>query len=189
MSARHPLGPSCPPAPPARYDGLSRAIHWLTALLVLSAAALGLLIAHAAPDDEATKFRLYNIHENIGLTILALTLLRLAWRIGHPAPPLPTDMPAAIRLLARANHAAFYLWLLVMPVVGFVATNAWGFPVTLYGVIPLPDPVGKNVPLAETLTTLHAWSGWLLLAMIALHVTGALWHQYVRHDGTLNRMA
>ena len=173
---------------PARYDATSRAIHWLTALLVLAGAALGLTIAHAAPEDEATKYTLYDIHESIGLTILAITLFRLAWRIGHPAPPLPADMPAPMRILARANHAAFYAWLLAMPVVGFVATNAWGFPVKLYGLIPLPDPVGKNVPLAETLTRIHAVSGWILLGMIALHVTGALYDQYVRHDGTLDRM-
>jgi len=176
------------PGPAGRYDAVSRGVHWITVVLVLAAATLGLLLGHAAPEDEATKLTLYDIHESIGLTILVVTLFRLAWRIGHPAPPLPADMPGPVRLLARANHAAFYAWLLTMPVAGFVATNAWGFPVKLYGLIPLPDPVGKNVPLAETLTSVHAVMGWLLLGMIALHVAGALWHQYVRRDGTLDRM-
>jgi len=188
MPVREAIPPAGAARAGARYDAPSRAFHWVTAVLVLAAATLGLLIAHAAPEDEATRLRLYSIHESVGLTILAITLARLAWRIGHPAPPLPADMPAALRLLARANHAAFYLWLLVMPVLGFLGTNAWGFPVTLYGLVPIPAPVGKNVPLAEALTSAHAAMGWILLGMIALHVAGALWHQFVRRDGTLDRM-
>lgn len=184
-----PARPVAGPPAAARYDAVSRALHWLTALLVLGIAALGLVLGHAAPADEPTKFALYNIHESVGLTVLALTLLRLAWRAGHPAPPLPAGMPAPLRLLARANHAAFYALLLAMPVVGFLATNAWGFPVRLYGLVPLPDPVGRNPPLAETLSAIHAVAGWTLLGLIALHVAGALWHGLVRRDGTLRRMA
>jgi len=156
--------------------------------LVLAGATLGLWIANARPDDEALKLRLYNIHESIGVTIWIVTLARLGWRLGHPVPPLPADLPRALRIAARANHTAFYLWLLTMPVVGFVATNAWGFPLRWFGLIPLPDPVGKNVPLAEALTTIHQMMAWILIAMIILHVGAALWHQFIRRDGTLRKM-
>ena len=86
------------------------------------------------------------------------------------------------------NHAAFYVWLLTMPVVGFVATNAWGFPLTWFGLVPIPDPVGKNVPLAETLTFIHRLMAWSLVGLIVLHAGAALWHQIVRRDGTLRKM-
>ncbi len=171
-----------------RYDAASRAFHWATVALILMAAALGLWIAHARPEDEGFKLALYNIHESIGATIWAVTLARLAWRLGHPPPPLPADLPGALKLAARLNHAAFYVWLLTMPVVGFVATNAWGFPLTWFGLVPIPDPVGKNVPLAETLTFIHRLMAWSLVGMIALHASAALWHQFVRRDGTLRKM-
>jgi cytochrome b561 len=174
--------------PPLRYGAVSRAFHWITVALVLTAAGFGLWIAHARPDDEAFKLTLYNIHESIGVTIWAVTLARLAWRVSHPPPPLPADLPRALVFAARTNHTAFYVWLLSMPVVGFVATNAWGFPLTWFGLIPLPDPVGKNIPLAETLTFIHRLMAWSLIGMIALHVTAALWHQFIRRDGTLRKM-
>ncbi len=94
----------------------------------------------------------------------------------------------ALKLAARLNHAAFYVWLLTMPVVGFLATNAWGFPLTWFGLVPLPDPVGKNVPSAETLTSVHRLMAWSLVGLIALHAGAALWHQFVRRDGTLRKM-
>ncbi|WP_207539558.1 cytochrome b [Sabulicella rubraurantiaca] len=172
---------------PARYDTTSRVFHWLTVVLVLSAAMLGLWIAHAEPG-EAIKMTLYNLHESIGVTIGLVTLARLIWRLGHPAPPLPADLPDALKLAARLNHGAFYLWLLVMPVLGFIATNAWGFPLTWFGLVPLPDPVGKNVPLAEMVTFAHRLMAWSLIGMIVLHVSAALWHQFVRRDGTLRKM-
>ena len=175
-------------AAPARYDAVSRGIHWVTVALVLATAALGLWIAHARPQDEAFKLALYNLHESLGATIWLLTLIRLAWRIRHPAPPLPEDLGAAIRFIARANHAAFYLWLLTMPVVGFLATNAWGFPLRWFGLIPLPSPVGSDIPLAETLTLIHRLMAWSLIGMILLHAGAALWHGFIRRDGTLRRM-
>ncbi|MBP0447567.1 cytochrome b [Roseomonas sp. SSH11] len=175
-------------AAPVRYDAVSRFIHWLTVALVLSVAVLGLWIAHARPEEEAFKLRLYNIHESIGVTIWVLTLARLAWRIAHPPPPLPPDLSPLLAFAARANHVAFYVWLLTMPVVGFVATNAWGFPLTWFGLVPLPDPVGQNTPLAETLTLIHRLMAWSLVGMILLHAGAALWHQFARRDGTLEKM-
>ena len=93
--------------PAARYDATSRLLHWATVALILAAAGLGLWIAHARPEEEALKLRLYDIHESVGVTIWAVTLVRLVWRLGHPPPPLPADMPGALRLVARLNHAAF----------------------------------------------------------------------------------
>ncbi len=168
-----------------RYGPVAIALHWAIALLILVNWPLGYF-------GEAIEQRfgesLVWLHKSIGLTVLALSLVRLAWRLGHPPPPLPADMPDALKAAARLNHAAFYLWLLTMPVAGFLATNAWGFPLTWFWLVPLPDPVGKDVPLAETLTLIHRIMAWSLVAMIVLHVSGALWHHFVRRDGTLRKM-
>ncbi len=173
---------------PGRYTGVARLLHWLTVALVLPAIILGIWIGFFEPKNEALKFRLYNIHESTGITILLVTLLRLGWRAGHPPPPLPADLPAPLRFAARANHAGLYLLLLTMPVVGFLATNAWGFPVTWWGLIPLPDPIGRHETLAPVFSAIHFWLALTLLAMVALHVAAALWHQFIRRDGTLERM-
>lgn len=172
---------------PVRYDTTSRVFHWLTVALVVAAAALGLWIAHAAPT-EAIKPTLYNLHQSIGVTIGLVTMARLLWRLGHPPPPLPQDLPNILKFVSRLNHGAFYFWLIVMPLLGFIATNAWGFPLIWFGLVPLPDPVGKNVPLAEMVTFAHRLMAWSLIGMIVLHVSAALWHQFVRRDGTLRKM-
>lgn len=171
-----------------RYTATARLLHWLTLVLVLVLGALGLWIARAEPADEAFKLRLYNIHESIGVTLFALTLFRLAWRATHPPPPLPGDLPAPLRLAAHATHAALYALLLAMPVAGFLATNAWGFPLRWFGLFPIPSPIGADEALAPRLSDAHRGMAIALAALVTLHAGAALWHHGVRRDDTLRRM-
>lgn len=170
------------------YTRTARLLHWATALAVLVIAALGLWIAWAPPQEETLKFRLYNIHESLGITVLLLTLLRLLWRRRHPPPPINPPLPAALRRAAFATHAALYALLLGIPVAGFLATNAWGFPLSLFGVIPIPSPLGRSEALAPPLTALHGWMALALALLVALHAAAALWHHRGRGDDTLRRM-
>ncbi|PHK96436.1 cytochrome B [Pseudoroseomonas rhizosphaerae] len=170
------------------YTRTARLLHWATALAVLAIAALGLWIAWAPPQEEAFKLRLYNIHESLGITVLLATLLRLFWRWRHPPPPVHPPPPPLLQGAAFATHAALYALLLAMPVVGFLATNAWGFPLSLFGVIPLPSPVGRSEALAPPLTAVHGWMALALGLLVALHAGAALWHHWARGDDTLRRM-
>ena len=173
---------------PNRYDPVARVLHWLTVLMLLGLFAVGIWITAFEPKDEAFKLRLYMMHESSGVTLLALTLFRLFWRWRHPPPSLPADLPPLLRAAAHANHAAVYLLLLVMPVLGFLATNAWGFPLRWYGLIALPSPVGHNEALAETLSALHYWCALALAALLLVHIAAAFWHYLIRKDQVLQRM-
>jgi len=98
-------------------------------------------------------------------------------------------MPALMRAGAHLNHAALYIVLLVQPVLGFLATNAWGFPLRWFDLVPIPSPVGLNEKLAETLSYLH-WLGALaLLVLLGMHIGAVIFHTFVRKDGLLARMA
>jgi cytochrome b561 len=171
-----------------RYTRTARWLHWSTVAALLIVATLGVWIGWAAPEDEALKLRLYNIHESIGLLLWPLTLFRLCWRWGHKPPPaLP--QPAVLNAVARAVHAALYAMLLTMPVVGFLATNAWGFPLRIFGLIPVPSPLGREEAWAPLLTALHGWMALGLGLLVLAHAGAALvWHGAIRRDGLLRRM-
>jgi cytochrome b561 len=171
-----------------RYTRTARLLHWLTVLLLLGLAPLGLWLGWSAPEDEALKMRLYMWHESLGFLVLVVTLLRLAWRWRHPPPPGPPQ-PVALARLALANHAALYALLLVQPVLGLSATAAWGFPPNFFGLFPLPVPIGKDEALAPVLTSAHGWVALALGLLVLLHAAAALvWHGLIRRDGMLRRM-
>jgi cytochrome b561 len=171
-----------------RYPATARALHWLTVALLVVMFVLGAWITAFEPKDEAFKFLLYDIHESTGIALFAIVLLRLLRRLADPPAPLPSRLPGVVRLAAHANHALLYLMLLVQPVVGFLATNAWGFPVTWAGLVPLPSPIGHDEHVAPALSTLHWYGALLLLALIGAHLLGAAYHGLIRRDGVVQRM-
>lgn len=173
---------------PQRYAPAARAMHWLTAAIIAVVIVMGVWIAYFEPADEPFKLRLYNVHESLGVVVFVLSLARLAYRLGHPAPPLPPETPGPIRLAAHATHVALYVLLLVMPVLGFLATNAWGFPLTVFGVLPLPAPYGKNEALANVLSALHLTGAIAIVLLIGGHIAGVVYHTFIRRDGLLRRM-
>jgi cytochrome b561 len=172
-----------------RYAAPARGLHWLTSLLVLGIVIpAGVWIKYFEPADEAFKLRLYNVHESVGVIVFVLVLLRLVYRWRNPPPPLPADTPAFVRLAAHSVHVALYALLLLMPIGGFIATNAWGFPLSVFGVLPLPSPVGKDEALAKVFSFLH-WSGAIAIGVLILgHIAGAIYHQFIRRDGLIRRM-
>jgi cytochrome b561 len=172
-----------------RYSRAARAMHWASAaIILLLVIPMGLWLAYFRPESEPLKMRLYNLHESFGMLVLLLALLRLAYRLIRPAPPWPADTPASVIRLARISHAALYALLILMPVSGFLATNAWGFPLSMFNLLPLPSPIGKDEVIAKILSTAH-WVGAALLGLlISAHLTGAILHRYVRRDSLARRM-
>lgn len=170
---------------PRTYDGIARSIHWLTVLLVAMLFGIGFYMTRL--DYSDWKVKVYSWHEWTGLTVFLLTGFRLAWRLLHPPPPLP---PSAWieQLAAHSTHMLLYGLMLVMPVLGYLGSNAFGFPIRWFGVIDLPDPIGKNEALGEALLLAHVWLGWLMGATLLLHAGAALFHHFVRRDPILTRM-
>jgi cytochrome b561 len=171
-----------------RYVAAARWLHWIMAVLIAVIATLGIWITAFEPADEAFKLRLYNIHESLGVMVFALVLLRLAVRWANPPPPLPYGTAALVRATAAVSHACLYVLMLVMPLIGFLATNAWGFALSWFELFPLPSPIGKDEAVARALSSLH-WIGALALgAIVTAHLLGTVYHVTVRRDRLLSRM-
>jgi len=161
------------------------ALHWLLALMILGALGVGLYMT-GLPFSPA-RLKLYNWHKWAGVTILALSALRLLWRLTH-RPPAAPPMPAWQQRAAHGAHVALYVFFFAVPLAGWAYSSAAGFPVVLFGVLPLPDFVGPDRALSETLKPVHQWLAYGLAAVIALHVAAALKHHFVDRDGLLLRM-
>jgi cytochrome b561 len=169
----------------ARYSGPAIVLHWLLAIALFGIFALGVYMVDLPISPE--RLRLFNWHKWAGITILALSLLRLGWRLTH-APPPDLPMPAWQRRLAHLSHRTMYALFLVVPLVGWAYSSATGFQVVVFGVLPLPDFVPKSKPLAEVLETAHATLAWLLAGLVVVHVAASIKHAFVDRDGLLGRM-
>lgn len=171
---------------PQRYDPVARTFHWLVVLLLLAQYVTKLVLPFVLPKSAEDSINAW--HLSIGSTILLVMVLRLAWRLTHRPPPPPADLPPGLRLLSRANHWAFYAVLILLPLLGWVAANAYGATVRLAGLVPLPALVAPDKGFAEQVGLVHGGVALLLLVLVALHVAGALYHALVKRDGVVRRM-
>ncbi|MFN3416921.1 MAG: cytochrome b [Caldimonas sp.] len=178
------------PAASDRYTATAVTLHWVLALGLLGMLALGLYMTGLPMSPS--RLKLYNWHKWAGIVILALSALRLWWRLTHRPPALPPQvlrhMPAWQRVAHHGTHLALYLLFFAVPLMGWAYSSAAGFPVVLFGVLPLPDFVPTDRALAETLKPWHGALAYTLAALIVLHVLGALKHQLIDRDGLLSRM-
>ena len=166
-----------------RYGSPARLLHWVVAVLVLLTWPLGLMIGFAKKDVVST---FYLLHESFGFLVLWLMLLRVGNTLTSTSPP--KEGPAIERLAASAVHGLLYAFLIIMPVTGFLATNAHGFPLKWFGLVEVWSPIGKSPDIAWNLSAIHAWSAWILLVLFALHIGAVLFHHVIRKDTTLYRI-
>jgi len=172
------------PARP-RYPAVSIALHWAVAALIAVGLPLGLYMHELRLSP--LKLQLYSYHKWIGVTVFALVVLRLIWRLVQPPPPaLPG--PAWQTRAAKLAHAALYVLMLATPLVGWVHSSATGVPTVYLGVWQLPDLVAASKPLARSLREVHEALSNALVAVVALHAAAALKHHWIDRDETLARM-
>jgi len=169
-----------------RYGLVPQLLHWLVVLLL----ALQFLLAELADElpDGLEKLAMLSRHKSVGITILGLAVLRVAWRLLDRPPPLPAAMPGWQRIAARLTHWALYALLFAMPVTGWMMSSAANYPVSWFGLVQLPDLVGTSHDLHEALEEVHETLAGALLVLVAVHVLAALKHQFVDRDGLLSRM-
>lgn len=172
---------------PSRYGTVAIALHWLLALAIAASFCVGIFMTEL--QTSPLKLKLYNWHKWVGIAILALSLLRLAWRLTHRPPPDPPAMPAWQKQTARVVHRLMYALFLAVPLAGWAYSSAAGFPVVLFGAWPLPDFVPADKALAETIKPLHWMLAYALAGLVLAHVAAALVHHFVDRDGLLRRMA
>jgi cytochrome b561 len=170
-----------------RFTTTAVVIHWLAAVLIFGGFALGLYMSGLALSP--TMLKLYSYHKWIGVTVLLLSVARIVWRLRHAAPPLPESIPAWQRKAANGLHHLFYLLFFAVPITGWVMSSAKGFQTVYFGVLPIPDLVGKDKALGESLAEVHEVLSWMLMALVVIHVAAALKHHFVSRNDVLIRMA
>ncbi len=171
---------------PAEYTGVAKSLHWL----ILGLLVVQFAIAWTMPEigRGSVPTGLIGWHLSVGIAILAVMVVRLAWRLTHPAPPAPSDLQPALATLSRVTHYLLYAVLIVLPVLGWANASSRGWAVKLFGIVPLPALTSKNSALGHSLGDVHATLATVLLAIVALHVAGALYHALVLKDRTLQRI-
>jgi cytochrome b561 len=176
---------------PLIYTRLARLLHAVQGLALVGMFAVGLYMVDLpfSPD----RLKLYNWHKWAGVVVLTLSLVRLLWRLTHRPPPLPVAitqaMPVWQHRAHNATHLALYGLFFAVPFFGWSYSSAAGFPIVVFGVLPLPDFVPVNESLAEVLKALHKYAAFALAGLVVLHVAAALKHQLVDRDGLLQRMS
>jgi cytochrome b561 len=173
------------------YHPVSIILHWILAMALIAIFCFGLYMADL--PFSPTRLKLYNWHKWAGISILALSALRLLWRLTHPAPALPDKIVQAMpdwQLKAHhATHIALYILFFAVPLIGWAYTSAAGFPVVLFGQFPLPDLLSPDKELAALIKPWHKFSAFAMAALVVLHVAAALKHQLIDRDGLLKRMS
>ena len=177
-------------APPQRYSTVAIVLHWLLALVIVAMFGVGVYMTDL--PFSPLRLKLYNWHKWAGIIILALTVLRLLWRVTHRPPALPRAisqaMPGWQMQAYHATHHVMYALFFAVPLVGWAYSSAAGFPIVLFGQIPLPDLLAANKELAELIKPLHELTALALMALAGLHIAAAFKHHLVDRDGLLSRM-
>jgi cytochrome b561 len=168
-----------------RYSGTAIALHWLLALMIVAAFGVGLYMSDLPMSPS--RLKLYNYHKWAGVTILALSALRLLWRLSH-RPPADLPAPRWQQQAAHATHLALYALFFAVPLVGWAYSSEAGFPIVWFGVLPLPDFVPKDKALADLIKPWHGALAWAMAALVLMHIGAALKHHFIDRDGLLSRM-
>jgi cytochrome b561 len=174
----------------ARYTPVAIALHWLLALTIAGLFGVGVYMSDL--PFSPWRLKLYNWHKWAGITFLALSALRLLWRMTHRPPELPAAitqaMPAWQTRIYHATHHLLYLLFFAVPLLGWAYSSAAGFPIVWFGQITLPDLLSADKALAEVIKPLHKLAALALVGLAALHVAAALKHHWLDRDGLLLRM-
>jgi cytochrome b561 len=171
----------------SRYTLTAISLHWLVAILIISAFCLGVTMTNI-PGLTPTKLKYFSWHKWVGVTIFGLACLRLLWRLTHTPPAYPNSMPRWQQNAAHSVHGLLYVLIFAIPLSGYFYSLAAGIPVVYLGIVPLPVFIGPDQELKAILKSVHYALNVVLLVMFCLHVLAALKHQFIDRDRTLQRM-
>jgi cytochrome b561 len=174
-------------ASPISYSASAKWMHWFVAVAVIVLLALGPVMKRLVPEGSL-RDNLYSFHEALGALVLIVMVVRLVRRgaFGVPAPDA-SMLPVEQRASLWAQYA-LYVLLFVTTVLGWAGTNAYGDPVSVFGLFDFPTILGKDQPLSERIIVWHLICGILIGVIVALHIAGALYHWLVKGDRVLQRM-
>lgn len=171
---------------PLHYTGTAKVLHWLVALIIIGLFVLGQYMSDLSMSPR--KLQLYSWHKWFGVTVFLLVLVRLGWRLTHQPPRLPVRMPKLQQLASHVGHMALYGLMLAIPISGWLMSSAKGYQTVWFGVLPIPDLLGKDKLLGDLLAELHGTLNGLLVFIVVIHVIAALKHHFIDRDDVLKRM-
>lgn len=174
------------PDTPHGWGTVGRTLHWLMALLILGMFALGWTAVNY-PMSPA-KLQIFAWHKSIGLSLLALVVVRILWRLSHGTPTPPPGTSAAERGLARAGHVGLYFMMILMPVSGYVVNSTANFPLRFFGGFRVPNLIPADKTWQELAESVHLAGFWAFSALILVHVLAALRHHYLKKNDVLLKM-
>jgi cytochrome b561 len=167
-----------------RYNPLAQALHWLTAVFALAVLPLAWVAVSLSASE--LKGSMFTLHKSVGLTILAIVVVRIVWRMIHPAPADPAA-PKALEVIARTNHWLLYAIFLIMPISGYLLSALSGRSTAYFWLFTIPG-FEKNEGLQKTFEAIHVFGQYAVYLLVLLHIVGTVWHLVVRRDGLLERM-
>ena len=168
------------------YGWPARLLHWVIVVLIIAQFVLANMAESA--DSRMDMFILFARHKSIGITIFALALVRLIWRLINEQPELPMRMPPWQRLVSKSTHWLLYALIFALPITGLLGSAASNFPVTWFGFFTLPALIGPDEALADTLHEVHEICATGLAMVAGLHLLAALKHHFFNRDEVLRRM-
>jgi cytochrome b561 len=169
------------------YGSFAKFLHWAIVLLILPQYFL-MEGAEEFPEGSQQAAQLVDLHKSLGLLVLILAVVRIAWKIINRPHPAPIGDVAWQRKAAAAGHGMLYLLILLQPLSGWILVSTADYPLSLFGWLTVPPIVGPNHDLHETMEEVHEVLFWLTVAVAAVHVAAALFHHWVLKDQTLRRM-
>ena len=173
-----------------RYSTVAIVLHWLLGLSIFAMFAIGIYMSDL--PFSPLRLKLYNYHKWAGITFLILSVLRLLWRLVNRPPALPKaieqTMPEWQTKVYHATHYALYALFFAVPLIGWAYSSAAGFPIVLFGVLPLPDFMSVDKEFAKQIKELHELSAFALVGLALLHIGAALKHHFIDKDGLVSRM-
>ena len=168
------------------YTRTAKGLHWLMTILFFGLLALGFYMHDLPLSPE--KLQLYSWHKWAGVTAFLLVWFRLFWRIAHRPPALPATMSKLMQRAAHAGHFLLYGLMIAIPLSGWLMSSAKGFQTVWFGVLSIPDLLGKNKETGDLLQSVHMSLNLLFVAVIAGHIGAALKHHFIDKDDILTRM-
>jgi cytochrome b561 len=173
-----------------RYGSVAKTLHWLIALAIIGLLVVGKYMTDLT-DQDPNKFALYQLHKSFGISVLALSVVRVVWRLMNKVPALPVGMPRWQRLAAHASHGLLYFLMLAIPLSGWamVSASTLGIPTLLFGAVELPNlPITPDRDTHRLARFVHEQLGNVMIGLAVVHVLAALKHHFFDRDTVLTRM-
>ncbi|MFQ3322901.1 MAG: cytochrome b561 [Pseudomonadales bacterium] len=172
---------------PVRYGRVSRLLHWVTAILIISLIPIGIFTT-MIPEDAWFRNHYYVVHKTIGMIVFGLLVIRLLWNRKSKRPELDETLKPAEKRWAHRVHIALYVMMMMMPITGYVMTTYHGYP-TYFFIWEVPPLWGEGQAYLVWGTFHKYILPYLLYIILGAHILGALKHQFVdKHDSAFKRM-